>query len=174
MTEFIALSLQGGREKVDGQRFRELTTDWNAKPNSITLSNKSFDCEAAEALVEYLNTIDGDALTILDMGDVIASRPEDEALAALRIMSSGFKRFKLVNVNVSDNAFGAKGIDACKDVMEHMPLRVRQCGVSFTYYSPHLFQSHLWFRNFMFATMVFLLRLLESLPRCLLQTPIAI
>jgi Ran GTPase-activating protein (RanGAP) involved in mRNA processing and transport len=124
MAEFVALSLQGGREKVNGQRFKELTSGWDTKPNSLTLSNKSFDCEAAEALVEYLNTIDGDALTVLDMGDVIASRPEDEALAALRIMSSGFKRFKLVNVNVSDNAFGAKGIDACKDVLEHMPLKV--------------------------------------------------
>ena len=52
-----------------------------------------------------------------DISDIIAGRPEDEALRTLKIICSSLKKFNLVEVNLSDNALGAKGVEVCKDVL---------------------------------------------------------
>jgi Ran GTPase-activating protein (RanGAP) involved in mRNA processing and transport len=84
-------------------------------PTHINLSNKSFDNGAAEKVAEYVRSLEG--VTVADISDIIAGRPEDEALRTLSIICSSLKKFKLIEVNLSDNALGAKGVDACKDIL---------------------------------------------------------
>lgn len=79
--------------------------------------------EAAEQVAVFLASIEGELRTA-DISDVIASRPEEEALQALRVLCAALKRFHLVEVNLSDNALGEKGIDACKDVLMGAHLEV--------------------------------------------------
>lgn len=86
-----------------------------SNPTHINLSNKSFDNGAAEKIAEYLGTLEG--VTVADISDIIAGRPEDEALRTLNIVCSSLKKFSLTEVNLSDNALGAKGVEACKDVL---------------------------------------------------------
>ena len=58
-------------------------------------------------------------LDTVDIADVIAGRPEEEALEVLRTICAPLKESKsLTAIDVSDNAFGAKGLDACVDLLE--------------------------------------------------------
>ncbi len=84
-------------------------------PVHIRLSNKSFDNGAAQVLATYFGSLT--AVRIADISDIIAGRPEDEALRTLKIICSSLKKFPLVEINVSDNAFGGKGVEACRDVL---------------------------------------------------------
>ena len=89
----------------------------------IRLSNKSFDCPAAQVIGDALDKVES-SIEIVDISDIIAGRPEDEALRALRVIATGLKRFNITQLNVSDNAFGAKGIEACRDILQSKPLEV--------------------------------------------------
>ncbi len=84
-------------------------------PVHIRLSNKSFDNGAAQVLATYLESLT--AVRVADISDIIAGRPEDEALRTLKIICSSLKKFPLVEINVSDNAFGGKGVEACRDIL---------------------------------------------------------
>jgi Ran GTPase-activating protein (RanGAP) involved in mRNA processing and transport len=88
------------------------------------LSNKSFDNGAAEKMAEYLSSLEN--VTVADISDIIAGRPEDEALRTLNIICSSLKKFNLTEVNLSDNALGAKGVEVCKDVLtgEHLQVTI--------------------------------------------------
>ena len=66
-------------------------------------------------------------MTVADISDIIAGRPEDEALRTLNIICSSLKKFNLTEVNLSDNALGAKGVEECKDVLLGDSLEVRVC-----------------------------------------------
>lgn len=119
MSEVVAkaLELSGGREQVSADLINKLIAEWTVRdPLSLRLSNKSFSVEAAEVMATFLDSLEA-SLRIADISDIIASRPEEEALQALRVLCAALKRFPLVEVNLSDNALGAKGIDACKDVL---------------------------------------------------------
>jgi hypothetical protein len=61
---------------------------------------------------------------LADISDIIAGRPTDEALKTLHIICSSLKKFNLVMVNVSDNALGPKGIEACRGVLTSSSLEV--------------------------------------------------
>ena len=91
-------------------------------PSHIRLSNKSFDNAAAQKIADYISTLSN--VEIADISDIIAGRPEEEALQTLRIISSSLKGFKLIEVNVSDNAMGAKGVEACKEIIICKSLQV--------------------------------------------------
>ena len=60
----------------------------------IKLSTKSFGQDAAEVASEAIGNI-ARSLVHADMSDVIAGRPEAEALDALRIMSNALSRLQL-------------------------------------------------------------------------------
>lgn len=91
-----------------------------ANPTHVRLSNKSFDNGAAAVVAEYLSQLT--ELQVADISDIIAGRPEDEALRTMSIISNSLQKFPLVELNVSDNAMGAKGIEACRGVLlnEHL------------------------------------------------------
>ena len=80
----------------------------------IKLSTKSFGREAAAVASEAILNI-ADTLTHVDMSDIIAGRPEDEALEALRVISAALARAKLRHLDLSDNALGEKGVRALAD-----------------------------------------------------------
>ncbi len=55
-------------------------------PRQIRLSTKSFDAECAEVAARGFTNVAA-SLTDVDLSDVIAGRPEAQALEALRIMT---------------------------------------------------------------------------------------
>jgi Ran GTPase-activating protein 1 len=94
-----------------------------SNPSHICLSNKSFDNAAATKIAAYLDSLS--SVTVADVSDIIAGRPEDEALRTLKIICSSLEKFELVEVNLSDNALGAKGVEACKGVLLGDKIEVR-------------------------------------------------
>lgn len=85
------------------------------RKSQIKLSTKSFgtnpDDSAAVAAQAFAAS--AASLTDVDMSDVIAGRPEAEALAALRTLSAALASLPLKRLNLSDNALGEKGVRAC-------------------------------------------------------------
>jgi Ran GTPase-activating protein (RanGAP) involved in mRNA processing and transport len=90
----------------------------------VILSNKSFLSDAAEIFAAALQSSNPDALRIVDASDIIAGRPEEEGLQTLRIFSETLANFPLTEVNLSDNAMGRKGIEACSSVLRLKTLEV--------------------------------------------------
>lgn len=73
-------------------------------------------------MAAHLEKVTG--LKTLDISDIIAGRPEDEALAALRILNEALKKYEATYLDVSDNAFGAKGLEAIRDLLSKQTLKV--------------------------------------------------
>lgn len=80
----------------------------------IRFSTKSFGRDAAHVAARALRSV-AHCLEHADMSDVIAGRPEDEAIEALRILSAALSTAKLRHLNLSDNALGEKGVRAAAD-----------------------------------------------------------
>jgi Ran GTPase-activating protein 1 len=117
-------TLSGGREMVDENRINELLSAaspdiGSPPPSSITginLSNKSFSHSAALILANYLKQFPN--LKRVDLSDIIAGRHEDEALLVLETLCNSINGSELLEVNVSDNALGRKGIIACQNILK--------------------------------------------------------
>ncbi|CAM9798593.1 unnamed protein product, partial [Choristocarpus tenellus] len=111
----------GQREMVDEDRAKALVEAGMAgrSPSSVTrvcLSNKSYSGEAAKVIAETLKTMEN--ITEVDFSDMIAGRPEDVGLEVLEAICGGVADRDLLRVNLSDNAMGQKGIDACRLALE--------------------------------------------------------
>ena len=99
----------------------------DGKPTKVRLSNKSFSQEAAVVVRDYLCTLTD--VVVADISDIIAGRPTEDALSTLVHICSGLKDFPLVEVDVSDNALGPRGVESCRDVLSGKVLEVHfQCG----------------------------------------------
>lgn len=113
----------GPRERVNAERAAALVSAAAAKapnPTKIRLTNKSFDPAAAAVIAEHLVTLSG--VVEADLADIIAGLPEEEANKTLQRISSSLKKFDLKVVDVSDNALGPIGIEACKDILTNSAL----------------------------------------------------
>lgn len=110
--------LPGGREMVDNKRIEELLllTNHILTPNKIYLSNKSFSFSAAEIIANHLKQFN--TIKYVDISDIIAGRHEDEALKVLEVLCNSLNGNDLIEVNVSDNALGRKGIIACQNILQ--------------------------------------------------------
>ena len=84
-------------------------------PHHICLSNKSFSSEAAVCIANRLKTFHN--IEIADISDIIAGRAEEDALLTLQTICDSIVGNKLVELNVSDNALGSKGVIACKSLI---------------------------------------------------------
>ena len=144
--EAISLSAPGEREVVDTKRAEEIVKYWEEKLtqhrdaaldmlmnkdqivnivlcNKLDLSNKSYTEPAARIISDYLTKESksqrslASQVSIVNLADMIASRMEDEGLQVLKIISDSFKGSSLVDVDLSDNAMGSKGISACTSVL---------------------------------------------------------
>ncbi|OQR95756.1 hypothetical protein THRCLA_07598 [Thraustotheca clavata] len=113
-----ALVLQGDREFVDAARATALLAPFKASSSfyRISLRNKSYSLEAAKVLANFLKTIPN-GLRVADLADMIAGRPEDEALLVLENVCRSLKGHQLVEIDLSDNALGEKGVRACFDIL---------------------------------------------------------
>ncbi|XP_010468883.1 PREDICTED: RAN GTPase-activating protein 1 [Camelina sativa] len=104
----------GRRAFIDEDEARELLRPLTDPHNSFTkirFSNRSFGSEAAKFAATVLSSIK-DQLTEVDLSDVVAGRPEAEALEAMNMFSSALEGSKLRFLDLSDNALGEKGIRA--------------------------------------------------------------
>jgi Ran GTPase-activating protein 1 len=108
----------GIREMVDEERAIALleTLSLPSPPNRVNLSNKSYSDTAAVRIAKKLNEFKG-SIKVADIHDMIAGRPEDEALRSFSTIADSLKGNALEELNISDNALGAKGIQACRDLM---------------------------------------------------------
>ena len=121
--------LSGAREVVSEARAVELVaaagiSDYN-QVEIIKLSNKSITDKAAEYIAtEVLSKCVN--VKIVDISDCIAGRPEDEALRSLNSIcdSLAHSTNNIVEVNVSDNALGIKGINACRSILTGKSIEV--------------------------------------------------
>ncbi|KFM28037.1 RAN GTPase-activating protein 1 [Auxenochlorella protothecoides] len=77
----------------------------------IKFSTKSFGADASAVAARAIARV-AETLTHADMADIIAGRPEEEALRSLRTIAEALSRAPLVELDLSDNALGEKGIRA--------------------------------------------------------------
>ena len=89
-TSLRSFHLSGGREMVDGSKATKLVDEViETDPQAICLSNKSFDAKAAEIIADKLKNFTN--VSVVDISDIIAGRPEDEALMVLEIICKRFE-----------------------------------------------------------------------------------
>lgn len=83
-------------------------------PQHIRLSNKSFSPEAATCIAEVLRGFKN--IATAEISDIIAGRAEEDALRTLKIICESIEGNSLIELNVSDNALGSKGVKACQSL----------------------------------------------------------
>lgn len=108
---------QGKREALTPERAEELLAPLDEGVESIKLSGKSFgDGSAAVAAAALQRAIP--TLKRLNIADIIASRPEEEAKRTLTAIADALATCKhLIAIDLSDNALGAKGIQAIGELL---------------------------------------------------------
>ncbi|KAI0560245.1 Ran GTPase-activating protein [Gracilaria domingensis] len=100
------------REALTTESAKELLKGLDEGVTSVKLSGKSFGDGAAQVAADALQRA-SPTLVRLDISDIIASRPEDEAKRALATISDGLSTCKQLElIDLSDNALGAKGVRA--------------------------------------------------------------
>eukprot|EP01045_Picozoa_sp_COSAG04_P001030 COSAG04_NODE_30_length_35898_cov_42.288053_29_plen_385_part_00 len=113
------LDIRGEREMVtEPARARELLQpvfDGNTSITEVRLSTKSFGDQSAAVLAEALGQLE--SLTVADIDDIIAGRMDAEALRVIETVCRALEGKKLVQFNASDNAFGPRGVVACKPAL---------------------------------------------------------
>lgn len=117
------------RAQVAGPGAKELVASWEEQLkggetcDTISLRGKTYTPEAAKIIAEFLTSSEGgqpsvaSGIKIALIDDIIASQHETDALEVLQTISDAFKDSRLVEVDLSDNAMGTKGVDACKSVL---------------------------------------------------------
>jgi len=105
----------GGRDFLDEEGARRALAPLLAPGAAVArvrLSTKSFGAAAAAVAADALRNVAGH-LSHADLSDIIAGRPEDEALSALRAIAAALSGARgLRHLDVSDNALGEKGVRA--------------------------------------------------------------
>lgn len=110
-----SLDLTGAREFLTAEIAEEKLAAMLAVGSTVSrvkFSTKSFGVDAAHVAARAIRNVKG-TLKHADMSDIIAGRPEDEALQALSIISEALADAELDSLDLSDNALGEKGIRAC-------------------------------------------------------------
>lgn len=108
---------QGEREALSPERAEELLAKLPTNAVDVKLSGKSFGDGSAAVAGEKL-ALASETLTKLDLSDIIASRPEDEAKRALSTIANALAVCRrLLHLDVSDNALGAKGVRALHELL---------------------------------------------------------
>ncbi|KAE9194520.1 hypothetical protein PF004_g20702 [Phytophthora fragariae] len=131
-TTKTVLSFEGERELVTEARAHELVQSYadaevQATPPAftyITLRNKSYTLEAARVIAAFFSRLEARGafaqLTSVDFADMIAGRPEDEALQVLATLCDALSSIKtLTRIDLSDNALGEKGVRACFGLLQN-------------------------------------------------------
>jgi len=118
--------ISGWRDQLIAHR--DANPDAEVLCDTISLTNKSYTSTAASLIANFLSSTDdfqpciASGITVADLSDIIASRMEDEGLQVLGTLSNAFQESKLVEVDLSDNAMGSKGVTACKAILGGKPV----------------------------------------------------
>ena len=142
----ITLAPAGSREVMDASKATSMIADWttqltahrDANANvdvdvdclcdTIILSDKSYTSEAAALIATFLTSTEmfspsvASGIKYAILSDIIAGRMEDEGLKVLKTITDAFQESKLVEVDLSDNALGSKGVTACETVLCGSPV----------------------------------------------------
>ncbi|KAF9610105.1 hypothetical protein IFM89_019970 [Coptis chinensis] len=100
---------KGKRANIEAEEAEELLRPL-AEENPYTkicFSNRSFSVDAARVAEPILLSLK-DQLKEVDMSDIVAGKPEEEALEVMRIFSSALEDCVLRYLNLSENALGEK------------------------------------------------------------------
>ncbi|KAG2441186.1 hypothetical protein HYH02_010030 [Chlamydomonas schloesseri] len=115
------VDLAGSRDFLTADATEQLLAALLAPGSSVStirFSTKSFGRDAAAVAARAIAAVSG-VLREADISDVIAGRPEDEALEVLRVLSGALAGApQLTALNLSDNALGEKGVRACEAVLK--------------------------------------------------------
>lgn len=98
------------REMLDESRASSLLGHAQEDMKAMRLSTKSFGLDAAKYAATQIAKMK--SLTTADMSDIIAGRPEIEALEVLKVMVGALPLKSLKYLDLSENALGEKGIRA--------------------------------------------------------------
>ncbi|KAF9606411.1 hypothetical protein IFM89_025100 [Coptis chinensis] len=110
---------KGKRANIEAEEAEELLRPL-AEENSYTkicFSNRSFSVDAARVVEPILLSLK-DQLKEVDLSDIVAGKPEEEALEVMRIFSSALEDCVLRYLNLSENALGEKGVRAFGDLLK--------------------------------------------------------
>ena len=103
--------IRGGRGALSAERARELAAPilvgGDTSMVRVVLSTWALSAGSAAVVAEALLALPG--LTAVDASDIVAGRPEAEALEVYRVLSDAFAALPgLAELDLSDNAFGPK------------------------------------------------------------------
>lgn len=105
------------REALTPERAEQLLALLPDGTTSVKFGGKSFGDGSAEVAAASLKRV-ASTLRVLDIADIIASRPEDEAKRALATIAAGLADANaLEEIDLSDNAFGLKGIKEVQTII---------------------------------------------------------
>lgn len=110
----------GNRAFLEAEEAKELLKPLQEPGNEykkICFSNRSFKLDAAHVAVPILVSLKNQ-LTEVDLSDIVAGRPEEEALEVMSLFSSALEGSDLRYLNLSDNALGEKGIRAFEELLK--------------------------------------------------------
>jgi Ran GTPase-activating protein 1 len=80
--------------------------------------------QAAQEVAAYLKSFAAHGcLTHLDISDIIAGRPEEEALAVMLSLCAAVNPLPLLEVNLSDNAIGFRGVESIRNLLDAKQLQ---------------------------------------------------
>jgi Ran GTPase-activating protein (RanGAP) involved in mRNA processing and transport len=114
------VSMDGKREMLDEARTLELLSKIDSSNTTtitrIKLSNKSFGNEAVAVLAPKLASLIN--LQVADLSDIIAGRETSIGLNVLSTISEALSQSPhLVEVDLSENALGPRGVAACRPLL---------------------------------------------------------
>lgn len=113
----ISKGQRGFIEAVDAEELLRPLLEPGNSYTKICFSNRSFGVDAARVAEPILASL-RDQLIELDLSDIVAGRPEEEALEVMMIFSSALEGCVLSSLNLSDNALGEKGIRAFEALLK--------------------------------------------------------
>lgn len=148
--EPIKLCPSGPREVIDETKARAMVESWRSQLqahqskiandtddetavpvlcDSLNLSDKSYTAASARIIAEFITSSDesfptpiATTLKYVDLHDVIASQEETVGLEVLQTFSEMLSTSKLIEVDLSDNAMGSKGVTACATILGGVPV----------------------------------------------------
>ena len=99
----------------------------------VTLSGNSYGKEACEALATIIGAKPCPKLTTVNFNDLFVSRLIAELPASLEALVLSIMQNKIIHLNLSDNAFGPRGIPAFDFLLKAMSslktLKIHNCGL---------------------------------------------
>jgi Ran GTPase-activating protein 1 len=115
----VTLDLRGPRGALSSEKATEICksvlVDQKYDYDCIILSTWAFSVESAEVVANVMRKLPG--LKTVIMADIIAGRPEAEGLAVYQTLGKALKDISLETIDLSDNAVGPKGLEACKEFL---------------------------------------------------------